>query len=166
MHALHMPSMCTCTCTRTERTFCEIVLSQLCASKWPHQNACSSYISLKFLAFFLNHSTSSTSYFSCHLLFSYHSASLLSAQTAGTAVPSMFPTDVCAFHIPSTRPLFFFPNQLPMTATVPGHPVDCSDRKSKQEDGNAFLNIGYGYLRDTNENLYDDEVINECMSPK
>ena len=54
----------------------------------------------------------------------------------GTVVPRILPTDVWAFHIPKNSPLFFFPNQFPITATVPGHPVDwCGihDNKDKVE---------------------------------
>jgi hypothetical protein len=38
--------------------------------------------------------------------------------------PRMFPTDVCAFHIPMIKPLLLFPNQFPTTDTTEGHPVD------------------------------------------
>ena len=47
------------------------------------------------------------------------------AQMDGTTVPRILPTEVWAFHIPKNSPLFFFPNQLPITATTPGQPVDC-----------------------------------------
>ena len=46
------------------------------------------------------------------------------AHIAGTTVPRMFPTDVWEFQTPSSSPLLFLPNQFPITATTPGHPVD------------------------------------------
>ena len=44
---------------------------------------------------------------------------------AAKMLPSMFPTDVCAFHTPMINPLLPLPNQFPMTLTTDGHPVDC-----------------------------------------
>ena len=38
--------------------------------------------------------------------------------------PSMFPTDVCEFHMPIMNPRLPLPNQLPMQVTTLGHPVD------------------------------------------
>ena len=46
------------------------------------------------------------------------------ANNDGIAVPSILPTDVWEFHIPINKPRFFLPNQLPITATVAGQPVD------------------------------------------
>ncbi len=39
-------------------------------------------------------------------------------------VPNMFPSDVWEFQMPMMRPRFPLPNQLAMTVTTPGQPVD------------------------------------------
>ena len=40
--------------------------------------------------------------------------------------PTIFPIDVCEFHIPNTRPFFPFPNQFATTVTTPGQPDVCT----------------------------------------
>ena len=39
-------------------------------------------------------------------------------------LPKMFPREVCEFQMPMISPLFPFPNQLAITVTTPGQPVD------------------------------------------
>ena len=46
------------------------------------------------------------------------------AHIDGTAVPNMLPMEVCEFQMPRNSPRCLLPNQLPITATTPGQPVD------------------------------------------
>ncbi len=46
------------------------------------------------------------------------------AHIDGIMAPSILPTDVWEFHKPIRNPLPCLPNQLPITATTPGQPVD------------------------------------------